>query len=280
VSRARDDSRHRPAVNGSRGHGTGNGVVNGARPAAAPRRDLVPDAVEFRGLHVACIMDGNGRWATSRSLPRVAGHRAGVETVRAIVEAAPGFGIGTLTLYAFSSDNWQRPRREVAALLDLLRQYIRHETERCARDGVRVTFIGRRDRLSEAVVRSMEQMEATTRAGRNLHLRVAVDYSSRDAILRAATRVPTGVELDRDQFLHLLADGDPAAIRPRYVDLMVRTGGEQRLSDFLLWECAYAELYFTPQLWPDFTAQDLERAVAEYHRRDRRFGRVPDAAVS
>jgi undecaprenyl diphosphate synthase len=278
VSRARDDSRERPSVNG---HANGNGVVNGTRPSThTARREAAHEPIEFRGLHVACIMDGNGRWATSRNMPRVAGHRAGVETVRAIVEAAPGFGIGTLTLYAFSSDNWQRPRREVAALLDLLKQYIRRETERCVRDGVRVSFIGRRDRLSDNVVRSMEQMEAATLAGRNLHLRVAVDYSSRDAILRAAARVPTGVEIERDQFLHLLADGDPAVIRPRYVDLMVRTGGEQRLSDFLLWECAYAELYFTPQLWPDFTAQDLERAVAEYHRRDRRFGRVPDAAVS
>jgi undecaprenyl diphosphate synthase len=225
-------------------------------------------------------MDGNGRWATSRSLPRVAGHRAGVETVRTIVEAAPGYGIGTLTLYAFSSDNWQRPRREVTALLDLLRQYIRRETERCARDGVRVSFIGRRDRLSESVVRSMEQMEQATIAGTNLHLRVAVDYSSRDAILLAAARLPVGAPVDRDEFLNLLVDTDPSGVRPRYVDLLVRTGGEQRLSDFLLWECAYAELYFTPCLWPDFTPAELERAVAEFHKRDRRFGRVPDAAVS
>jgi undecaprenyl diphosphate synthase len=270
VRRDRDESR-RPAgdVAGVNGHDAAG--ANGAEPARPPA---------FRGLHVACIMDGNGRWATGRGLPRMAGHRQGVETVRAIVEAAPGLGIGTLTLYAFSSDNWHRPRREVAALFDLLRQYIRRETERCARDGVRVSFVGRRDRLADSIVDAMERMESATRTGRNLHLRVAVDYSSRDAILRAAALLPAGATVDRDTFLDLLSDcTDPSGVRAPEVDLLVRTGGEQRLSDFLLWESAYAELWFTPLLWPDFGPADLEAAMAEFHRRERRFGRVPDAAV-
>ncbi len=231
------------------------------------------------GLHVACIMDGNGRWATTQGQPRLAGHRAGVETVSRIVEAAPGFGIGTLTLYAFSSDNWHRPRREVVALFDLLDRYIRKETERCVRDSVRVTFIGRRDRMSPSIVRAMERMEEATREGRTLHLRIAVDYSARDAILRAAAQIPHGTRMDRDEFFELLCATDGAGVRVPEVDLLIRTGGEQRLSDFMLWESAYAELHFTPRLWPDFGTADLEGAISDFQRRERRFGRLPDAAV-
>jgi undecaprenyl diphosphate synthase len=231
------------------------------------------------GLHVACIMDGNGRWATAQGLPRLAGHRAGVESVSRVVESAPGFGIGTLTLYAFSSDNWDRPRREVVALFDLLDRYIRRETDRCVRDGVRVSFIGRRDRLSPSIVRAMERMEEATRDGRNLHLRLAVDYSARDQILRAAARIPADAKLDRDAFLDLLCTMDGTGVRVAEVDLLIRTGGEQRLSDFLLWECAYAELYFTPRLWPDFEVGDLEAAMLDFQRRERRFGRIVDAAA-
>ena len=224
-------------------------------------------------------MDGNGRWATAQGQPRLAGHRAGVETVSRIVEAAPGFGIGTLTLYAFSSDNWHRPRREVVALFDLLDRYIRKETDRCVDDGVRVTFIGRRDRLSPSIVRAMERMEEVTRDGRNLHLRLAVDYSARDAILRAAAQIPHGIRLDRDAFLELLCATDGAGVRVPEVDLLIRTGGEQRLSDFMLWESAYAELHFTPRLWPDFAISDFETAITDFQRRERRFGRIPDAAA-
>ncbi len=231
------------------------------------------------GLHVACIMDGNGRWATTQGQPRLAGHRAGVETVSRIVEAAPGFGIGTLTLYAFSSDNWHRPRREVVALFDLLDRYIRKETERCVRDSVRVSFIGRRDRLSPSIVRAMERMEETTAGGSTLHLRIAVDYSARDAILRAAAQIPQGTRMDRDEFFELLCATDGAGVRVPEVDLLIRTGGEQRLSDFMLWESAYAELHFTQRLWPDFSIADLEGAVSDFQRRERRFGRLPDAAV-
>ena len=232
-----------------------------------------------QGIHVACIMDGNGRWATQQGKSRLTGHRAGVEAVSTVVEAAPALGIGTLTLYAFSSDNWQRPRREVVALFDLLDLYIRKETERCVKDGVRVTFIGRRDRLSPSIVRAMSRMEELTSAGTALHVRLAVDYSSRDSILRAVSLAPAGAKLDRDAFLDLLCATDGSGVRVPEVDLLIRTGGEQRLSDFLLWECAYAELYFTRRLWPEFGAADLEAAVSDYHRRERRFGRVPDAAA-
>ncbi len=240
-----------------------------------------------QGLHVACIMDGNGRWATQQGKARLAGHRAGVETVRTVVETAPSLGIGTLTLYAFSSDNWQRPRREVVALFELLDHYIRRETERCLKDGVRVSFIGRRDRLSAPILRAMERMEDATRDGATLHLRIAVDYSSRDAILRAAAQLAASPGAasrsdsrhDRDSFHELLCATDGSGVPAPEVDLLIRTGGEQRLSDFLLWECAYAELYFTPRLWPEFDALDLETAIADFHRRERRFGRVPDAAV-
>jgi undecaprenyl diphosphate synthase len=223
-------------------------------------------------------MDGNGRWAISHGWPRAAGHRAGVEAVRRIVEAAPGLGIGILTLFAFSSDNWQRPSREVSSLFDLLRQYMRRETDRCVRNQIQVSFIGRRDRLGPTLRRAMEHMERAACRGRSLHLRLAVDYSARDAIVRAAAELEPGAAVDRESFSQLLNADSSGAPAPE-VDLLIRTGGEQRLSDFLLWECAYAELYFTPQLWPDFNARDLAAAITDFQSRDRRFGRIPDAAA-
>jgi undecaprenyl diphosphate synthase len=204
-----------------------------------------------RRLHAAIIMDGNGRWAIGRGLPRLAGHRAGADAVRRTVEAAPGAGIDILTLYAFSSDNWRRPPTEVTGLMELLDLYLRTETKRCLDNGVRVQVIGRRDRLGPKLVAAIERTEAATAAGATLNLRVAVDYSSRQAIER----------------------GD---IGPD-VDILIRTGGEQRLSDFLLWECAYAELIFTRRMWPDFDGCDLEAAVREFQARERRFGGVPEA---
>ncbi len=218
--------------------------------------------------HVAIIMDGNGRWAGQRRLPRRAGHRAGVEAVRRVVEAAPDLGVGTLTLYAFSADNWRRPPREVSALMGLLRHYLRTEVARLARSGVRLTVIGRRDRLPEGLAAGIARAEAVTAQGDALDLRIALDYSARDAILRAAATVREGEDLTREGFSRLLS-GDQAA---RDVDLLIRTSGEQRLSDFLLWECAYAELYFTDCLWPDFGAGDLERALHAFRCRNRRFG--------
>jgi undecaprenyl diphosphate synthase len=233
----------------------------------------------FTGLHVAMVMDGNGRWARARGRPRTMGHRAGVAAVRRVVEAAPDAGIGTLTLYAFSSDNWGRPSREVGALMRLFRAYLGAETARCVETGVRMSIVGRRDRLSPALVRSIEGAEAATAHGRRLHLRLAIDYSARDAILRAA-ELAGGRETDRDDFKRLLGCAMGALEPAPDVDLLVRTGGEQRLSDFLLWECAYAELLFVPKMWPDFGADDVAAAVAEFRRRERRFGLVPAAAAA
>jgi undecaprenyl diphosphate synthase len=214
-------------------------------------------------MHVAIIMDGNGRWASRRGQPRVAGHREGAKSVRRVVEAAPHFGIRYLTLYAFSSDNWKRPASEVNTLLSLFRDYLRSEAESCAREGVKLSVIGRRDRLPALLREAIEQAEGLTRSADRLHLRIAVDYSARDAILRAGG--DAGVERGRDDFRKLLG-GIPD------VDLLIRTGGEQRLSDFLLWESAYAELYFTETMWPEFAAEDLERAMRDFHTRQRRFG--------
>lgn len=222
------------------------------------------------GLHAAIIMDGNGRWATARNLPRIAGHHAGANSVRRVVEAAPGLGISVLTLYAFSSDNWQRPADEVSALMKLLRTYLVKETERCAEKGVRISAIGRRDRLSRALASLLEQAEKATAHCRKLHLRLAIDYSSRDAILAAARRGKPG-DMTRESFSRLLGPD---------VDLLIRTGGEQRLSDFLLWESAYAELIFTSRMWPEFTGADLAAAVKEFQSRERRFGTVPSAVAS
>ncbi|HLK69027.1 MAG TPA: di-trans,poly-cis-decaprenylcistransferase [Bryobacteraceae bacterium] len=218
-------------------------------------------------LHVGIIMDGNGRWALSRGLPRAAGHRAGVETVARIVEAAPQTGIGTLTLFAFSSDNWRRPTAEVEALMRLLWLYLQKETSRCVENGVKLEVIGRRDRLSPSLCSAIARVETATAGGANLHLRIAVDYSARDAILAAARGIP---ELSRDALGSAL--GPP-------VDLLIRTGGEHRLSDFLLWECAYAELVFSRTMWPDFGPADLAAAVREFRGRERRFGAVPQAAA-
>ena len=232
-------------------------------------------------LHVAIIMDGNGRWAQARSLPRSAGHTAGVRTARNIVESAVRAGIGTLTLYAFSSDNWARPRPEVVALMRLFRRSLLVESKRCVENGVRLSIVGRRDRLPASLRQTITQAEAMTAHGRNMHLRVAVDYSARDAILRAAAKVKdVNGSLNRERFSQLLADVDHDPIPVPDVDLLIRTGGEQRLSDFLLWECAYAELVFSPIMWPDFSEKDLDRAIVEFEGRERRFGRVPEQAAS
>jgi undecaprenyl diphosphate synthase len=235
-----------------------------------------------KGLHVAIIMDGNGRWAMRRGLPRIAGHRAGVAALRRVVERAPDVGISCLTVYAFSSDNWRRPTAEVQGIFWLLRAFLRLENERLRQRGARLQVIGRRDRLTKSVLREIDRAECATAAGRRLHLRVAIDYSSRDAITRAAARATAG-GLSQEFPAHdslgpllmqaLIAEsGD--------VDLLIRTGGEKRLSDFLLWESAYAELIFTDTMWPDFDERDLESALDEFSRRERRFGGVPTIALN
>ncbi len=232
-------------------------------------------------LHVAIIMDGNGRWATARGMTRAAGHRQGAEAVRRAVEAAPGLGVGTLTLYAFSSDNWRRPPREVAALMRLFRRYLRGEADRLIANGVRLTMIGRRDRLPAGLRGAMEEAEHRTREGRRLHLRLAIDYSARDSIIRAAQLAGTDIAHTRESFAELIARScsPDAAGRAPDVDLLVRTGGERRLSDFLLWECAYAELYFTDIMWPDFDGDALAEAVAYFSARERRFGGLSVVAI-
>ena len=237
--------------------------------------DFVPSA--RAGLHVAIIMDGNGRWANTHGWSRPAGHRAGAENVRHIVEASPELGINMLSLYAFSSDNWQRPAREVDALMRLFDFYLHAEADRCVRNGVRVSVIGRRDRLSPAILAAVEAIENTTRAGEVLHLRLAIDYSSRDAILLAAQKLAAAREGSREIFAQCLAEAYHEGTPVRDVDLLIRTGGEQRLSDFLLWECAYAELYFIARAWPDFRVKDLKEAIQQFHQRERRFGRATDA---
>jgi undecaprenyl diphosphate synthase len=222
-------------------------------------------------FHVAVIMDGNGRWATRRGLPRTAGHRAGVDVVRRIVEAAPDLGITTLTLFAFSADNWRRPEDEVGALMALLEAYLRREIRRLVESGARLTVIGRRDRLPGRLAHDIAAAEQATASGQRLHLRVAIDYSAREAIARAAARLTAPAQASPENFGRLIAqtNGDEAS---GDVDLLIRSGGEKRLSDFLLWESAYAELWFSDKMWPDFTPDDLRAAVAEFALRDRRFG--------
>lgn len=233
----------------------------------------------FAGPHVAMIMDGNGRWATAHGLSRSAGHDAGLRTAREIVEAAVREGVGTLSLYAFSSDNWKRPTAEVTALMRLFRRALLGEAKRCLENGVRLTILGRRDRLPASLRDTVEQVEALTATGARMHLRVAVDYSSRDAVLRASAKA-RGEALTREAFTELLARVDHDVVPAREVDLLVRTGGEQRLSDFLLWECAYAELLFVQKMWPDFGSADLAEALADFRSRNRRFGLAPEQVAS
>jgi undecaprenyl diphosphate synthase len=228
-------------------------------------------------MHVAIIMDGNGRWAARRGLRRSAGHQAGAKAVRRIVEAATQAPVDILTLYAFSSDNWSRPAHEVATLMRLLKRYLQSEVARCVENGVRLNVIGRRDRLSPDLVRIVERSESVTAHCDKLNLQLAVDYSSRDAIRRAA-QTACGAALSREQFGAALAAETHSSAGASSVDLLIRTGGEHRLSDFLLWECAYAELVFVDEYWPDFDERGLEAALAEFYRRERRFGGLPAAA--
>ncbi len=224
-------------------------------------------------------MDGNGRWATRQGIPRAAGHREGGVAVRRVIEGAPDLGVGTLTLFAFSSDNWRRPEREVQWLMRLFREYLRGEIPRCRAAGVRISVIGRRDRFPRGVAEGIADAERATASGRRLHVRLAVDYSARDAILAAAALGERGTVPTREEFARRMAAGTPGGSVVPDVDLLIRTGGEQRLSDFLLWECAYAELVFTATMWPDFAAADLAAALHQFRARERRFGGLPAAGA-
>jgi undecaprenyl diphosphate synthase len=211
-------------------------------------------------LHVAIIMDGNGRWAKARGWPRLAGHKRGAKVLREVAEWAAKRGVGELTVYAFSSDNWKRPAEEVDGLMRLFAEYLETETGRCVRDGIRLRVAGRRDRLSPQLYAAILQTEWATRLGERMTLRLAVDYSSRYEIEQAARMGTT-------------LSSTPDAVPD--VDLLIRTAGEQRLSDFLLWESAYAEFWFTPKPWPEFSSSDLEKAISDFHRRVRKFGALP-----
>jgi len=235
-------------------------------------------ASDVRKLHVGIIMDGNGRWAARRGLPRFAGHRAGVAAVRRVVERACELELGTLTVYAFSADNWRRPPAEVRSLMGLIAAYLRVEAAKLREQGVRLEAIGRRDRIPAVLLRAIQRTEAVTAGGERLRLRVAIDYSAREAIARAAAGAVVEPRADAAEVIERLIDQGLTA-ECGNVDLLIRTGGEKRLSDFLLWECAYAEFYFTDRMWPEFDAADLDVAVAEFGHRERRFGAVPAAAV-
>jgi undecaprenyl diphosphate synthase len=226
-------------------------------------------------LHVAIIMDGNGRWARARGLMRTSGHKRGVEATREIVSAATELGVAYLTLYGFSSENWKRPRTEVDDLMGLLRLYLRSEIAELKRNGVRLRVIGDRSRLAKDIVTLIENAEEQTGSNVKLNLTVALSYGARDEITQAARKIAADVAAGRiapedigenefERYLTTRGIPDP--------DLIIRTSGEKRLSNFLLWQSAYSELVFTDRLWPDFTKQDLADAIGEYHRRERRYG--------
>jgi undecaprenyl diphosphate synthase len=225
--------------------------------------------------HVAIIMDGNGRWASERGLPRTAGHRQGIEAVRRAVKAAGELGIQYLTIYSFSTENWSRPQTEVSFLLDLLRRFIRQDVAELHANGVRIKVIGLRQDLEPSLVKLLEDAEKLTRANEGLTLQVAFNYGSRQEIAQAAARLASDVKAGKldgkaispklfEDYLDTAGIPDP--------DLLIRTGGEERISNFLLWQCAYAEFVFLPEYWPDFNEASLLRAIAEFHERERRFG--------
>jgi undecaprenyl diphosphate synthase len=225
-------------------------------------------------MHIAIIMDGNGRWALRQRRPRTLGHRAGAEAVNRIVEAAARRRVGTLTLYAFSAANWQRPLDEVSGLFALFRHHLQTQTRRCLEQSIRINVVGRRDRLGAELLELIERSERATAHCTGMRLRIAVDYSAQHSLIEVCRRLRSEDGIDRSRFAETLAAVDHAALPAAEVDLLIRTGGEKRLSDFLLWECAYAELHFVDCLWPDFDERAFDEALQEYARRDRRFGAV------
>jgi undecaprenyl diphosphate synthase len=224
-------------------------------------------------MHVAIIMDGNGRWAQQRGLPRTAGHRAGADAVDRTVTAAAQHGIEVLTLYAFSCANWQRPPGEVRSLFSLFRRYLKEQTRRCLEQSIRLNIIGRRDRLDRPLLALMRQAEQATAHCTRMMLRIAIDYSAQWSLMQASHSLREIEHIEPEEFSRQLAAVNHA-VPVGDVDLLIRTGGEQRMSDFLLWECAYAELHFLSKLWPDFDGDDFAGALSEFSARDRRFGRI------
>ncbi len=245
------------------GKGNSRQVTSPAAPVSA-----MPGRGSGYPRHVAIIMDGNGRWAKTRRLPRVAGHKAGVEAVRKVVEAAPNLGIECLTLYAFSSENWKRPEDEVGYLMGLLKQYLLSEIAELDSNGIRLSFIGDYNKLSPDILNLIEGASARTAGNTRLRLVIALNYGGQDEIARAVRAVvAAGESISADSIAARL---DTADLPP--LDLIVRTSGEQRLSNFLLWQAAYAELVFTDRLWPDFDGEALERACQTFATRERRYG--------
>ncbi len=236
-------------------------------------------SAEAKGMiHVAIICDGNGRWGTANGHPRTAGHRAGAEAARRVIQCASYLGIHTLTLFALSSANWRRPAEEVTGILKILEQYLREETDHCIDEGIRLSILGRRDRLSCELREAIARAEAFTAKGKRLHVRLAVDYSSRQTLYQAAIKFYKVKELSTEEFANLISEVQHGGSTD--VDLLIRTGGEKRLSDFLLWECAFAEFVFLDKRWPDFTPADLRNAVLEFELRERTRGGLPEESRS
>ena len=225
-------------------------------------------------MHIAIIMDGNGRWALRQRRPRTLGHRAGADAVNRIVEAAARRRVGTLTLYAFSAANWQRPLDEVSGLFALFRHHLQTQTRRCLEQSIRINVIGRRDRLGADLLELIERSERATAHCTGMRLRIAVDYSAQHSLIEVCQLLRSQDGIDRSRFAEMLAAVDHVALPAPEIDLLIRTGGEKRLSDFMLWECAYAELHFVDCLWPDFDERAFDEALQEYARRDRRFGAI------
>ncbi len=241
-------------------------------------KDLTPEGAGPGGpRHVAIIMDGNGRWATDRGRPRLYGHHAGARRVREIVEACPHLGVEYLTIFAFSTENWKRTQTEVAGLMGLFRRYIQREAEELFRQGIRVRFIGDRIKLDDKLVSLMDDLELLTAENTKMNLTVALNYGGRDEVTRAAKRL--AFEIEQGRLSHKDVDAETLArfLDTRFLpdpDLVIRTSGEARISNFLLWQSAYAEYEFIDTLWPDFSAEEFARCLSHFSRRDRRFGAV------
>jgi undecaprenyl diphosphate synthase len=232
----------------------------------------------YANLHVAIIMDGSGRWAEARGLPRSRGHQAGRKAVGRAIEVALDEGVRVLTLFTFSTENWGRPEDEVSQLMEIFEDFLRADAPAFASRGVRITVIGRRDRLPDSLRRSIDAIELSSREGGRLQVRLAIDYSGREAIADAARRFGQAPDFSTEAFGRALVESAHTDGNSLDIDLLVRTGGELRLSNCPLWEIAYAELYFTPCLWPDFARADFQAALSEYSMRQRRFGRIAVAS--
>lgn len=266
-------------------------LLKPSAPAAGRRgglrawaKSFLPDREEQGSLvpvHVAIIMDGNGRWARQRGMPRTLGHRKGADALSNLIEHAARVGIAHLTVYAFSTENWQRPREEVDELMNLLSEYLDSEAERLHREGVKLTIIGQRGRLPQLTQNKLAALEKKTASNTAIHVQVALSYGGRQEIVDAArslaARVKKG-ELSPDGITEETLTASLYAPNVPDPDLLIRTGGDFRISNFLLWQASYAELYFTDTLWPDFNGTELDKAIRAFQSRQRRFGRVEEAA--